>query len=125
MAAQKSNASVLFLQEDDDESLSQECRDLIATLPSEPNRLMTRLYQFKGFWVSKKLMQAVLNCQNHFQAHDSDVLLVTLPKSGTTLLKALAFAIINRKAHSQQHHQGFLEPIYHMFFARICEAIEM
>lgn len=83
-----------YLQEDD---LSQECRELIATLPSEPGWVANRLHQYQGFWHTTRQMQGVLNCQNHFQAHDSDILLITSPKSGTTWLKALTFAILNRK----------------------------
>lgn len=39
----------------------------------------------------------MVSFQRHFQASDTDIVLATLPKSGTTWLKALAFAIVNRK----------------------------
>ncbi|XP_054824828.1 cytosolic sulfotransferase 15-like [Prosopis cineraria] len=54
------------------------------------------LHQYNGFWLSKKHIQGILNFQNHYQAHDSDALLVTFPKSGTTWLKALTFTILNQ-----------------------------
>ncbi|XP_054782697.1 cytosolic sulfotransferase 5-like, partial [Prosopis cineraria] len=54
---------------------------------------------FQGFWHNKRVIQGVLNLQKHFQAHDSDVILVTVPKSGTTLLKALTYSILHRKTH--------------------------
>ncbi|KAG9143602.1 hypothetical protein Leryth_019193 [Lithospermum erythrorhizon] len=58
------------------------------------------LYQFQGFWHHPKMLQGFLDSQKHFQAQDSDVILITFPKSGTTLLKALLFSIINRQKHS-------------------------
>ncbi|XP_028803548.1 cytosolic sulfotransferase 12-like [Neltuma alba] len=85
-----------YLLEDD---LSQECKELIATLPAEPGWVANRLHQYQGFWHTTRHMQGVLNCQNHFQAHDSDILLITSPKSGTTWLKALTFALLNRKTY--------------------------
>ncbi|XP_028803537.1 cytosolic sulfotransferase 12-like [Neltuma alba] len=74
--------------------LHQDFQDLIATLPRPQNRI--GLEEYQGFWFPKVLMQGVLKCQNQFQARDSDILLATSPKSGTTRLKALVFAIINR-----------------------------
>nr|KYP33476.1 hypothetical protein KK1_045667 [Cajanus cajan] len=41
-------------------------------------------------------IQAIITFQKHFQAKDSDVIVATIPKSGTTWLKALTFAIVNR-----------------------------
>ncbi|XP_054792842.1 cytosolic sulfotransferase 12-like, partial [Prosopis cineraria] len=50
-------------------------------------------------WHTTKQLQGILNSQKHFIARDSDIIIVTLPKSGTTWLKALAYAILNRKIH--------------------------
>ncbi|XP_028803579.1 cytosolic sulfotransferase 5-like [Neltuma alba] len=105
MVAEKSSDSNLpttalpLLWDEDNEGLSQECKDLIATLPTERHLAMHKLYQYQGFWFPKIVLQALLNCQHHFQAHDSDILLITSPKCGTTWLKALTFAILNRKTH--------------------------
>ncbi|KAG6653032.1 hypothetical protein CIPAW_05G046500 [Carya illinoinensis] len=44
-------------------------------------------------------MQGVLSLQKHFQAHENDILMMTPPKVGTTWLKAILFAIVNRKHH--------------------------
>ncbi|XP_054824825.1 cytosolic sulfotransferase 15-like [Prosopis cineraria] len=112
MASQKSKSSDLsdlpkHFHEDEDH-LSQECKDLIAKLPSELTLINMPLHQYNGFWLSKKHIQGILNFQNHYQAHDSDTLLVTFPKSGTTWLKALTFSILNRKTYdpnpAQTHH---------------------
>ncbi|KAF2300850.1 hypothetical protein GH714_017797 [Hevea brasiliensis] len=64
------------------------------------------IYQFQGFWCQPKEIQAILLFHKHFQARESDIILATIPKSGTTWLKALAFAILNRKqfpAFSNNH----------------------
>ncbi|CAN7044471.1 unnamed protein product [Brassica rapa subsp. trilocularis] len=79
-----------------DEDLTQETRDLISSLPSEKGWLVSQMYQFQGRWHTQALLQGLLQCQKHFEAKDSDIILVTNPKSGTTWLKALVFALINR-----------------------------
>ncbi|KAG2301997.1 hypothetical protein Bca52824_030648 [Brassica carinata] len=79
-----------------DEYLTQETRDLLSSLPSEKGWLVSQMYQFEGSWQTQALLQGIVNCQKHFEANESDVILSTLPKSGTTWLKALLFALINR-----------------------------
>ncbi|XP_054823046.1 cytosolic sulfotransferase 12-like [Prosopis cineraria] len=107
-AAEKSQPSDLlvlpkYLHED--EELSQECKDLIATLPSESDWINIKLHQYNGFWFTERHLQGFLNCRNHFQDHDSDILLVTSPKSGTIWLKALTSAILNRKIYDPNQHK--------------------
>ncbi|MED6126025.1 hypothetical protein PIB30_074406 [Stylosanthes scabra] len=82
-----------YLQEDE---LSEDVRVLLSTLPTDKGWFVNNIYQYQGFWNSPKQLQGLLNCQKHFQAQDTDILLATQPKSGTTWLKALAFSLINR-----------------------------
>ncbi|XP_044490603.1 cytosolic sulfotransferase 12-like [Mangifera indica] len=92
-----------FLQ---DNGLTPECRDLTTSLPSERGWVADHLFQYQGFWHHVRQLQGVLTCQNHFQAQDSDILLVSTPKAGTTWLKAITFALVNRFLyvdHPQQH----------------------
>lgn len=79
-----------------DKNLTQETRDLVSSLPSEKGWLVSQMYQYQGRWQTQALLQGTLKCQKHFEAKDSDIILVTNPKSGTTWLKALVFALINR-----------------------------
>ncbi|KAG2302004.1 hypothetical protein Bca4012_060334 [Brassica carinata] len=79
-----------------DENLTQETRDLLSSLPSEKGWLVSKMYQFEGSWHTQALIQGIVNCQKHFEAKDSDIILATIPKSGTTWLKALLFALIHR-----------------------------
>ncbi|KAI3917010.1 hypothetical protein MKW92_050224 [Papaver armeniacum] len=68
-------------------------------------------YQYQGFWCFAKGIENVMDFQHNFKALDSDVLIASVPKSGTIWLKALAFAIINRARYpcspsskSYHHH---------------------
>ncbi|CAI9109366.1 OLC1v1009177C1 [Oldenlandia corymbosa var. corymbosa] len=56
--------------------------------------------QYKGFWFDAGLLHGTITFHDHFKANDSDIILATMPKSGTTWLKALTFSIINRKIYS-------------------------
>ncbi|KAF7827938.1 cytosolic sulfotransferase 12-like [Senna tora] len=79
-----------------EENISQECRDIISGLPREEGWFQNSLYQFQGFWHQAWLIQGALGFQKHFKACDDDILLVTTPKSGTTWLKAILYATLNR-----------------------------
>ncbi|CDP00475.1 unnamed protein product [Coffea canephora] len=97
MSISQSSAAPKYLQEDE---IVPECKDLLSTLPKEKGWAEPHLYKYQGFWYPAWQFQGVLECQQHFQAQDTDILLVSAPKCGTTWLKALAFTIINRNSHS-------------------------
>ncbi|XAR54488.1 hypothetical protein NMG60_11029633 [Bertholletia excelsa] len=75
-------------EEDDEKSL--------LSLPKVRGWRTPHLYFFQNFWCQPKEIQAIISCQTHFQARDSDVIVATIPKSGTTWLKALTFGATNR-----------------------------
>ncbi|KAL4568497.1 hypothetical protein LXL04_024110 [Taraxacum kok-saghyz] len=76
--------------------VSQEFKDLTSSLPKNRGWVVPVVHQYQGFWHYDWQLQGVLSYQKHFQAQDTDILLVTTPKSGTTWLKAISFAITNR-----------------------------
>ncbi|KAL1300669.1 hypothetical protein HN51_045325 [Arachis hypogaea] len=86
--------------------LSQECKNMIISLPRERGWRTRYLYFFQDFWCQSAEIQSITKFQNHFQAKDTDIIIATIPKSGTTWLKALAFAIANRGrfAPSEKNH---------------------
>ncbi|XP_054813403.1 cytosolic sulfotransferase 15-like [Prosopis cineraria] len=88
------------------ENLSQECRQLLPSLPKTKGFRHPYIYLYKDIWYVPLQIQAIRSFQKHFQAKDSDIILTSLPKSGTTWLKALAFSILNRKRFppSQNNH---------------------
>ncbi|KDP41358.1 hypothetical protein JCGZ_15765 [Jatropha curcas] len=76
--------------------MSQDFRDFIVSLPTEKGWVANHLHQYQGFWHPTRQLKGVIACQNHFQAQENDIFLITTPKSGTTWLKALTFALVNR-----------------------------
>lgn len=115
MSEAKSNDVPKYLQENE---ISQECKDIIATLPKEIGWVASHLHQYQGFWHTTRQLQGVLSCQKHFEAHHSDILIVSTPKSGTTWLKAWTFALLNRNKYPNMtqnhplltHNPHFLVP---------------
>lgn len=57
------------------------------------------LYEYKGFWFSCRFLSSYLSFYHHFQQLDDDLILSSFPKSETTWMKALAFAITNRRIY--------------------------
>ncbi|KAJ6934417.1 cytosolic sulfotransferase 15 [Populus alba x Populus x berolinensis] len=78
-------------------SMAEDLQELIVNLPREKNLDGTNsLYLFKGAWVSAYVLRAVDSFQRHFNAQDTDIIVASMPKSGTTWLKALTFSVAKR-----------------------------
>ncbi|KAG8391084.1 hypothetical protein BUALT_Bualt01G0151000 [Buddleja alternifolia] len=88
------------------EKLSPECKELLSSLPKEKGQRTPYLFLYQGFWCQPKEIQAIISVQKHYKAEDTDLIFATIPNSGTTWLKALSFAIVNRRHyhHSQKSH---------------------
>ncbi|KAL8225280.1 hypothetical protein R6Q57_017837 [Mikania cordata] len=54
------------------------------------------MYKYQGIWNLKGLHEGSILAQQNFKAQPTDVLLCSYPKTGTTWLKALSFAIATR-----------------------------
>ncbi|XP_040383596.1 cytosolic sulfotransferase 5-like [Oryza brachyantha] len=70
-----------------------------ASLPLETRWPPFPLRQLGGFWMPESLLPTVEALRAGFVPRPNDVLLASFPKSGTSWLKALAFAAANRAAH--------------------------
>ncbi|BFG20533.1 hypothetical protein CerSpe_068070 [Prunus speciosa] len=81
---------------EEQQKLTDECTELPLSLPKEKGWRTLHLYQFQGFWCQSAEIQSIMSFQKHFQANDTDIVVASIPKSGTTWLKALAFAVLNR-----------------------------
>uniref|UniRef100_A0A7N0ULG9 Sulfotransferase n=1 Tax=Kalanchoe fedtschenkoi TaxID=63787 RepID=A0A7N0ULG9_KALFE len=80
----------------DGEADSQEVDSLIESLPKIPFLRKFHCYKYDGFWYRENHLRAVLSCKKHFRFQDSDILLTSFPKCGTTWLKSILYTIINR-----------------------------
>ena len=72
-------------------------KELIASFPHEKGwRPKNPLIQYGGHWLIQPRIEGCMYAQEFFQARPTDLLLCSYPKTGTTWLKALTFAISNR-----------------------------
>jgi hypothetical protein len=76
---------------------------VISSLPLETQCPPFLLRQYGGFWMPESFLPGVAAAHRQFKPRPSDVLLASFPKSGTTWLKALAFATLNRVKHPPRH----------------------
>ncbi|KAK7314110.1 hypothetical protein VNO77_39320 [Canavalia gladiata] len=92
----------------EEEKLSEECKDLLLSLPREKGWTSHYLYLFQGFWCTADRIPCINTFMNQFQAKDSDVVVASLQKSGTTWLKALTFAIMYRQCFTSFENHPLL-----------------
>ncbi|KAF5184134.1 Sulfotransferase [Thalictrum thalictroides] len=75
---------------------SNEFQELLQSLPIRKSMMNTPIYLYNGIWIDESCLKAMIAFQQNFQAQDTDIILVTTPKSGTTWLKSLVFTITRR-----------------------------
>uniref|UniRef100_A0A0E0MFP1 Sulfotransferase n=1 Tax=Oryza punctata TaxID=4537 RepID=A0A0E0MFP1_ORYPU len=73
--------------------------ELISSLPLEMRCASFPLRQYGGFWLPEMFLPGLDAVHSLFEPRPSDVFLASFPKSGTTWLKALAFATLNRATY--------------------------
>ncbi|KAL4586120.1 hypothetical protein LXL04_010751 [Taraxacum kok-saghyz] len=70
------------------------------------------LYKYQGFWNAQNFPKKAILAQS-YEAQPRDVLLCSCPKTGTTWLKALAFAIVTRKKLDEVGNSPLLTTLPH------------
>ncbi|XP_021762222.1 cytosolic sulfotransferase 13-like [Chenopodium quinoa] len=86
------------------ENLLDEIKELQLSLPNE-TWFVWPMYLYQGLWCLSYILEGIISFKTHFQAHDTDIILASLPKTGTTWLKSLIFAIVNRTKFSDDFTQ--------------------
>ncbi|KAJ0837224.1 putative quercetin-3-sulfate 4'-sulfotransferase [Helianthus annuus] len=79
---------------------TRDIEEMIKTLPQHTLSWLKgrlTLYNYQGIWFNTKLLVGVILAQQSFKARPNDLFLRSHPKSGTTWLKAIVFAIITRQ----------------------------
>ncbi|KAF9686311.1 hypothetical protein SADUNF_Sadunf03G0145600 [Salix dunnii] len=77
-----------------------EIQGSVAGFPGEKNWVGVPLHFYKGVWYPAFAIRGAISFRQHFIARDTDIILASMPKSGTTWLKALAFSVVNRNIYS-------------------------
>jgi hypothetical protein len=75
-----------------------EYKEKISTLPRRQGWMSDQVHQYQGFWHTFLYLEGLLSAQEHFKPQPNDIILSSTPKSGTTWLKALSFAIVTRSS---------------------------
>ncbi|KAL9162309.1 hypothetical protein ABFS82_07G081700 [Erythranthe guttata] len=75
-----------------------------------------RFVKYQGFWCALYLFRQILSSQKHFKAKDSDIILASLPKSGTTCLKSLTFSTVHHNINPNHDETLFSLAILLIFF---------
>ncbi|XWS64911.1 hypothetical protein CRYUN_Cryun05aG0044800 [Craigia yunnanensis] len=99
-----SKDNIVSTPQDEEETWDDEFQELVQTLPKERNWYGAHLYFYQGFWCQSGALKAVISFQKHFQALDSDIIVISFPKCGTTWLKALTFSIVNRNQFAREEN---------------------
>ncbi|KAL2893527.1 Cytosolic sulfotransferase 4 [Bienertia sinuspersici] len=79
----------------------EEIEQLKQSLPKDYFWGKLEMLKYQGFWyiVEKEFFKSSLVFQRHFRGRDSDLIIASFPKTGTTWLKSLLYSVVNRFNH--------------------------
>ncbi|XP_074264224.1 cytosolic sulfotransferase 5-like [Silene latifolia] len=78
-----------------------EAERVIEDLPKTDISSKFSIVKYQGFWCPNhsNYMASILYFQQHFCARDTDLIIGSFPKTGTTWLKSLLFSVVNREKY--------------------------
>ncbi|CAL9165725.1 unnamed protein product [Musa hybrid cultivar] len=82
----------------------QHYTQLVSALPSVDSGNGEPIFCYDGWYGLSSYIIGTMVAQKYFRARPTDVLIATIPKSGTTWVKALVFCTINRGSHVDSRH---------------------
>ena len=75
--------------------------ELASSLPASQKGIGSSPYRkHEGFWYPEHQLAPTLAMRDTFVARPTDIILATIPKSGTTWLKALVYCVVHRGHHA-------------------------
>ncbi|XP_024969781.1 cytosolic sulfotransferase 5-like [Cynara cardunculus var. scolymus] len=92
------------IQTEEQEAYDQKLDAMIATLPKNKGWRSQYIFRYKGFWASREVIRGQLLIGDHFHPQPTDIFLAAFMKCGTTWLKALMFATVNRQRYNFSDH---------------------
>ena len=72
-----------------EEEQEEQFKEFLSTLPRERGFTGIDFYFYQDFWCPQMVIKPLISFQKHFQARDTDIILASIPKSGSTWLKAV------------------------------------
>jgi estrone sulfotransferase len=89
------------------------CNEVMSTLPKVKGLRGDDYYLYQGFWYDAFFLEGLMSVQEHFNPQSTDIFVASFPKTGTTWLKALTFAIFTRSRLSGSTTSSLLTKMPH------------
>ncbi|XP_011006877.1 PREDICTED: flavonol sulfotransferase-like [Populus euphratica] len=87
--------------------------EVMSTLPKAKGLRGNDFYLYQRFWYAPFSLEGLMSVQEHFNPQSTDIFLASFPKTGTTWLKALTFAILTRSRLSGSTTSSLLTKMPH------------
>ena len=87
--------------------------EVMSTLPKVKGLNGCDYYLYQCFWYDPSFLEGIMSVQERFNPQSTDIFLASFPKTGTTWLKALTFAICTRSRLSGSTTSSLLSKMPH------------
>ncbi|KAJ6893467.1 flavonol sulfotransferase-like [Populus alba x Populus x berolinensis] len=87
--------------------------EVMSTLPKVKGLRGYDYYLYQGFWYDPFFLEGIMSVQDRFNPQSTDIFVASSPKTGTTWLKALTFAILTRSRLSGSTTSSLLTKMPH------------